>query len=341
MVDECFSGDTEILTEKGFVRFDELDKTYKVAEYNEDGTLKFVKPIRYIEKEVNEYVSFKYKDIEIKTTLNHNMIAKNKGNKNKIYKIKAKDFVNNGLKDYYMINSAIINENNEQILTPMQKIGIMLQADGTIYYLGKTETTWRLDFSKPHKIEEFKRLCKEANVNYIEGKKREFKNPKWNDSYSFRIKLPNMNYKLLENFLEIPTNSKYALDIINEIKKWDSYVKKQNVVEYDSTEYKNVKFVQTIAVMCGVKCSKILEIKRKNHKYKNIYRLYIEKQENVYYQRFQKNIIKDKIKTYCVEVPTNMIVCRKDDFVFITGNCQNVRTDQLQNVLNIQKYLII
>ena len=338
-VDECFSGDTEILTEKGFIRFDKLNKTYKVAQYNENGTLNFVTPIRYIEKEVEEYVSFKNKNIEIKTTLNHNMIAKNNDNKNKIYKIKAKDFVEKSLKSYYMINSAVINEDKEQELTPIQKIGIMLQADGTIYHLGKKETTWRLDFSKRHKIEEFKKLCKEANINYIEGKKRTFKNPKWNDSYSFRIKLPNMNYKLLKNFLEMPRNSKYALDIINEIKKWDAYITSHDVIEYDTKVYENVEFVQTIAIMCGLKCAKIMEIKRKNPKHKNIYRIYIGGNENIYYQRFKKNIIKNNIKTYCVEVPTNMIVCRKDGFVFVTGNCQNVggsvtKCTQYSKILN-------
>lgn len=339
VVDECFSGDTEILTEKGFVRFDELDKNSKVAQYNEDGTLNFVNPIRYIEKDVNEYVSFKYKDIEIKTTLNHNMIAKSKANTQKIYKIKAQDFTNKKLNDYYMLNTAVVKANNKQVLAPIQKIGIMLQADGTVYHLGKKETTWRLDFSKPRKIEEFKKICKEANISYKENLKREFKNLRWNNSYSFIIKLPNKDYKTLTNFLEIPKNKKYALDIINEIKKWDSYITSHNIIEYNSTNYENVKFIQTVAIMCGLKCGKFMEIKEKNGNRKTIYRIYIGNTQNIYYQRFKKTIKKEKTRTYCVEVPTNMIVCRKDNFVFITGNCQNVggsvtKCTQYSKILN-------
>ena len=338
IVDECFSGDTEILTEKGFVRFDKLDKKNKVAQYNEDGTLNFINPIRYIEKNVSEFVSFKYKDIEIKTTLNHNMIAKNRNNSKKIYKIKAKDFLDKKMQDYYMINTAIINDNVEQSLTPIQKIGIMLQADGTIYHIGKKETTWRLDFSKQKKIDEFKKICKEAEIEYKGGKKRDFKNKKWNSSYSFRIKLPNKNYKILTNFLEIPKNKKYALEIINEIKKWDAYITKHNVIEYDTTIQENAEFIQTVAIMCGLKCNKIMKIERKQLKHKNVYRLYIDTTQNIYYQRFKKEIIKKNMKAYCVEVPSNMIVCRKDGFVFISGNCQNV-AGSVTKVTQYQKIL--
>lgn len=47
--DECFPPDVEILTEKGFVRFDELESE-KVAQWNEEGTIEFVNPLRKIEK---------------------------------------------------------------------------------------------------------------------------------------------------------------------------------------------------------------------------------------------------------------------------------------------------
>ena len=45
IMDECTTGDTEILTDKGFKRFDQLDKTEKIAQYNDDGTIEFVKPL--------------------------------------------------------------------------------------------------------------------------------------------------------------------------------------------------------------------------------------------------------------------------------------------------------
>ena len=34
IIDECFTGDTEILTDNGFIRFDSLDKTEMIAQYD-------------------------------------------------------------------------------------------------------------------------------------------------------------------------------------------------------------------------------------------------------------------------------------------------------------------
>ena len=46
--DECVDGDTEILTENGFVKFKELKHDYtKVAQWD-NNKISFVKPIRYI-----------------------------------------------------------------------------------------------------------------------------------------------------------------------------------------------------------------------------------------------------------------------------------------------------
>lgn len=47
LLDECYTPDVEILTEKGFVRFDKLQKGIKVAQW-EDNNITFVKPNRYI-----------------------------------------------------------------------------------------------------------------------------------------------------------------------------------------------------------------------------------------------------------------------------------------------------
>ena len=49
--DECFRGDTEILTEEGYKRFDCLNGTEKVAQFTKEGNIEFVYPIRYIHKQ--------------------------------------------------------------------------------------------------------------------------------------------------------------------------------------------------------------------------------------------------------------------------------------------------
>lgn len=51
IIDECVDGDTEILTENGFIKFKELKHDYaKVAQWD-NNKISFVKPIRYINNE--------------------------------------------------------------------------------------------------------------------------------------------------------------------------------------------------------------------------------------------------------------------------------------------------
>ena len=322
VVDECVSGDTEILTEKGFMRFDNLDKNIKVAQFNNDRTIEFVKPIRYIEKECNSYISFKHKNVELQFSENHDIVYYDKGSNN-IKKRKAKEYFEKKFRDDIIINCGKIKNTESQILSPLDKIGIMLQADGCVYHKGATETTWKLEFSKQNKINYFKELCNKANIEYKEYKKRIFKKQKWNDSYKFTIKLPNKNYKKLTNFLEIPKNINYAKEVLEEISKWDCYFRKDNTLEYDSIIYENIKYIATVATLAGIQCSKIYTLYKNNNR-NILYRIYLYRMQNIHYYRFKKErIIKPK-KMYCVEVPSNMIICKKDDFIFVTGNCHNI-----------------
>ena len=90
IVDECFDKDTEILTTDGFVRFEDL-KDQKVAQYHEDGTIEFVKPIRKIK---NRYTG-NLIDLHLHhsaytlMTPNHNHVYRN--NKNELIREEVKD----------------------------------------------------------------------------------------------------------------------------------------------------------------------------------------------------------------------------------------------------------
>lgn len=326
VVDECLSGDTEILTEKGFVRFDELSKNLKVAQYSENGEINFVYPTRYIEKEVEEYVSFKNSfGVEIKTSLNHDMVYIDKDCM-KLKKKKAYELIDLRAQDKMFVLSGKATDDLSEHITPLQKIGIMLQADGTIYYKYKNngKITWRLDFSKEEKINEFIRLCKEANIPYKEGKQRTFKNKNWKPSRNFKITLDGCDYKKLSNFLPIPRSYIFAQEILNEIAKWDAYATKYRTLEYDTTIKENADFVKAVAVLAGVNSKQILEIKRKNPKHKTYYRLNLNTVQNMTYGSFERKIVKENLKTYCVEVPSHMFICKKDGLAFVTGNCQRM-----------------
>ena len=73
IVDECFKGDTEVLTDKGFLRFDALQGDEKIAQYTEDGKIELVEPISHIKRHhEGTLVKFTVKDgRDVYMTENH------------------------------------------------------------------------------------------------------------------------------------------------------------------------------------------------------------------------------------------------------------------------------
>ena len=324
VIDECFSGDTEILTDKGFVRFDKLNKNEKVAQY-ENGEITYVKPLRYIEKETDEYVSFKYKNIEIKTTKNHNMVYIDENGKEQIRP--AKDFLDKKLYRHIMITKANINISEERLST-LDKIKIMLQADGCMVHKNKifNEDTYRLDFSKQRKIDRAISLLEEAGIPYKISKPRIFENKNWKPSTKITFHFPKEenNYKILPNFLKQPTNSQYANDILEEVSYWDAYARSDNCIEYDSKIKENADFIKLCAFLSNKICSNVFVRTCTKPHHSPVYRVEWGKLSNWQFDRFERKLIKEKMKVYCVEVPTHKIVVKKDGLIFVCGNCQHV-----------------
>jgi phosphoribosylamine-glycine ligase len=80
----CYSEDTEILTEDGWKKFDELDSNVKVAIYQvRFRRIRFEKPKAiYWQKYAGKMVSFKHREIDLLVTPNHRMlIQKRKGSR--------------------------------------------------------------------------------------------------------------------------------------------------------------------------------------------------------------------------------------------------------------------
>ena len=73
VLDECFTGETEILTDKGFKQIKDLDKTEKIAQYNDTAdTVEFVTPLEYIEMPYEGTMyDFHSNDFSIKMSPHH------------------------------------------------------------------------------------------------------------------------------------------------------------------------------------------------------------------------------------------------------------------------------
>lgn len=146
IVDECFKGDTEVLTDKGFVRFDSLTGNEKIAQYKEDNTVEFVSPLSYIKRRHSGcMVKFTVKDgRDVYMTENHIQPMFYP----RIGEIKREPIGNLSL--CYGKSLIVSGEGtgHDELLNPMERLAIASQADGTIQRKCKNHTSWTIQLKK-------------------------------------------------------------------------------------------------------------------------------------------------------------------------------------------------
>lgn len=321
--DECLSNDTEILTENGWQRFDNLDKNIKVAQYNKSTKdISFVYPDKYIENDYNgKLVNLKNKSIDILATPNHEQLYYNSYT-NETKKIE----IDRLSKNYYYKLLKKGNGTGNLEFTNFHKFLIMLQADGTIQYENKKSKKYQVSFSfvKERKIKRMIEITNSLNYEYKEvkcdGKKRRF-----------LVYPENVNiYKNFYDWLNINNISKkFANDFINELSYWDGSRKelyKYGRLYYSTNNKLNADIVQIIATLSDYVHSRSIQVDNRKTSYKDIHRFYFYKDRQVSTQGIEKNYIEYNGKVYCVKVPEGNIIIRRNNKVCITGNCHKLGT---------------
>ena len=330
ILDECTTGDTEILTDRGFVRFDKLDKTEKIAQYNDDGTIQFVKPIRYIEHnyEGPMYRFYVRRNRSVLFTPNHvqplyiNYTGKIKENYIKDCKFAQTNSVLVGGK---------LNNNGSNELTDFEKLIIANQADGSLYYSENTEfNTWCMHLKRPEKIERLEYLLKSTNTYYKIISRGETGDIK----YTYR--LPKNITRNLQNHFNYNITCTKANEILNEVLLWDGSKKAgQNLDGYYSSIVKeNVDYISSLATLCGYGADQGC-VKPRKETHSPLYCVSWRKVNRRPAGRCYTEIEEYKGKVYCVEVPSHKIIIRAQGFTFVTGNCHMLTVQAWNSLLKI------
>ena len=331
LVDECFKGDTEVLTDEGFKRFDMLTGSERVAQYTEDGKIEFIGPLTYIKRHhTGTLVKFTVKyGRDIYMTSNHiqPMYYPAVG---RIKRETIGEISMNGSKN--LIVSGNGTGNNAR-LTPLERIAIASQADGTVQRVCRDHTSWTIHLKKDRKISRFMELVNAAGIPW-----REIKSSR--EGYTrFAYETPTTITKNLTDSFDIEMGADRADDFIREICKWDGSEMGRYDYYYSSKVKENTEFVSAIAFLAGYQSSLVVEHDTRKESYSDIYRVYGNKKKYSDVQKCKKRFVPYEGDVYCVEVPSHMIVVRADGFAFVSGNCHRVsgsptRITQYQKVLN-------
>ena len=323
-IDECFDGETEVLTENGFIRFDQLNDEL-IAQVGNNFIISFIKgekiikdcpqsPMRKIQTSI----------IDLHVTANHNMIIRDhSGN----WKYCSTDNVVKA--QYIKMATSGYGSGLETELSPYEKLAIAFQADGSLHKENSNGTAiLSFSFSKQRKIDKFLELMKEGKFNWkhldtrpakgnVKAKKR------------FMIYIDEVFSKDISIYFDITKLSSIkAREIIEYMNIWDGHVASKSCYLYTTTNKKCADFYQAICSLSGYRSNLVKVEDNRSKTFSDVYRLFITKKQLIQTGTWKVENSTYNEKVYCVSVPHGAIIIRRNGKTLVTGNCHLVSQDE-------------
>lgn len=335
----CVDCDTEFFTGRGWKRIADYTEGDKVLQYNEDGTAELVEPLAYIKKPCDYLWHFEtFRGLNQTICENHRIIYETRNGLLKECNVEqlkqkhlpsTKNFQGRFLTTF-RFGSKGIELNEWQI-----RLMCAVLADGHFNSGNKNSTRCTFHLKKQRKKDRLVYLLGKNNLEYKES----ISAAKGYTDY--HVYVPRRE----KQFSTYWYNCSYEQlqFIIDEVVYWDGCIRYTNnntkYLTYSSSIKEDADFIQYAASSIGIRASigtsdRVGEIREINGK------SYIRK-TNLYTVRFSNRtkvgLCSDnrdkctktpitKVKSvdgykYCFTVPSHMLVLRRKDCIFITGNC--------------------
>lgn len=320
--DECVDGECEVLTENGWIKFKDYNGKDEIAQFDkETSEISFTKPTRFIHKVSSDL----YDKGGVIMTAHHRNLVQRRSCGDRVVLL-AEDFANQKFlpsrsgygrsKSFRDVKCGLFG--TPQPLTVSQRVGIMIACDGTLYRQNSNgDTFWRLEFGKSRKVEKAEMLLEEANIEFKKTINTR-KNGSVTTSFVFNL---NGDFKDYRTF--IPYGNYPGL--WDEIVSWDG-CETCGVQTFCTTDKENAIHIQTLLALSG-ETATLATRERMNTKHHELYVLY-KKKHHTGSTGFKK--YSGEMDVYCVEVPTTFFLIRKNDEIYVTGNCYKMAlTDAL------------
>jgi ribonucleotide reductase beta subunit family protein with ferritin-like domain len=327
--ESCFVKGTEVLTPIGWKKFEDLDKTEKVAQYNSDGSIEFVYPSHYTRKPHNglvyEFSNTKghFKQV---VTPDHRIIWRDSITKS-IKENTAEGFNASPLKQF-IASGVKIGGRSE--LSYIERFKISLQADGSIQdkelrngkFNGCNTVTFSL--TKTRKIDRLDHIIEQLNFRHT--KKLVERNGK--DAYVYTVWVP-IEYDVVKDFSWVNLENisgAWCVEFLKELSNWDGHLRNGDYSDiYFSTTNSDVAdTVQSIAALSGRRAHRGIQIDDRKDSCKDVHRITIIEDRDFYCAGVKRDTTSAYTydgEVFCVTVPSGMLVVRYDNKVIISGNC--------------------
>lgn len=318
----CFSGDTEILTKQGFVRFDNYDGIEEVAQYNMDTKeISYVKPYDFRMIPSTPVCSYENENTSLRLTPNHECLVVNaKGN---VIKQSFESLAGHGQTKYKWINAGYYQYDKSLFIDDMfTRLLASFVADGSYT---STMTTVRWGFTKKRKADRLKYILEALSIPYKYQKEGSL------ETDTFYVNDFN-TLSLMKRFCsKDKTLSDYALKELNpivyleEAQYWDGYVNRTQLIQVSSSNKRTLEIMQIMAIQSGIRARLIKKVDERRSK-KASYVLSYNFNKSPY-SVFESRSIDTRThhhathNVWCVTVPEHNIVIRRNGKVSIQGNC--------------------
>lgn len=319
--DECVSEDTEFLTRRGWVKAPDLTGTDEVAQVHDDLSLDFVKPLARSVSVVDHLYSFSNEQnhVNLLVSPNHRMVKIKKEGGIKIESAERASY-----HPYAKQVCAAKKRGGTKIaLSPEERFRIAFQADGhkppgkyrNGNYCGYIRVNIAL--KRERKIERLRVILHDCGYEYDECID--------NRGYTvFKINAPpHCVDKKLNWFDPAEVTCRWCVEFIDEIGHWDGHFVKEckgDRITWGCVDPENADAVQMVAALAGYRTTcRVWTYKHSKRPYNRVQ--ICKSRDYVRGSCIEKTRVDGFAKVYGVEVPTGMVLVRRNGAVAVTGNC--------------------
>jgi len=306
---ESYSRDTEVLTPKGWITVDKVTTETEIAQVDKDLTLTFVQPsaVHPHEQQYCYHIHDTLGRVDLIVTEGHGMVVDING---VLTKERADTVVyKQGVKHHVAAKTSSQSRN----LNYMERLAIAYQADG--HSRSYKDYGYTFSLKKERKIERLRSILDKLGWEYSEYKDGN----RGNLGFYIKALRP-----LLKDFSWVELDCKsveWCQEFIEELSYWDATRRTKTRFKFDTTNKQVADTVQAIAVMAGYNCLMTKFVDNRKESYKDVYSLSIRTNyQPVDGQCIKKDRIPFSDTTYCFEVPTGMLLVRRNGAVAVCGN---------------------
>ena len=319
----CFSGDTEILTEKGFIPFSEYDGVTPVAQVDRETlSMDFVKPLDFKCIPDQEVMEHNDNNVSIKCTLNHRYWLLREKVKSEIGEFKdikmLGDSKLNWVKGAYLTNKPKLSVDETRFLC-------MCVSDGHFKENKTIPSAVTFIFRKKRKFDRCISIIKSLNLPHSTAYREEYGNyvvyVYSNEFVDSLFKYTTKDKKLIwDNIHDVDFNA-----YVDECLYWDGTHTKNKGANFVSIQEQTCDVMQYMFFTLGRKVNKTIQPDHREGRH-TLYRLNIPmaRGKSPFCRMLPSKMdisVKATEDVYCVQVPKDTIVLRRKGKIVVLPNC--------------------